>query len=115
MEHRITALEARWDAVFPTLATKGDLAELRVELRDALHHSAMATRAPPSEMQQACSELLADMRKLGADIKSWTRATVVAIIGTMLAALLGISLFDRVTPPPSQIIIITLPSTPPTK
>lgn len=65
-------------------------------------------------MQQACDDLLSDMRKWSADIRIWTRATVLAIIGTMLATLLGLSLFDRVTPP-SQIIIITIPRSSPTK
>lgn len=49
---------------------------------------------------------------MSADIKTWTGATVLAIIGTMLAALLGLSLFDTVTPP--QIVIIIIPTTPPT-
>lgn len=110
MEYRIIALEARWEAVFPTSATKADLPELRVKLREVLHHSAMATRAPPS----ACEELLADIRQMSADIKFWTRVTVVAIPGTMLAALLGLSLFDRLPPPPTQ-IIIAIPGSPPTK
>lgn len=111
MEYRIIALEARWEAVIPTSASKADLPELRVQIREVLHHSAIATRARPS----ACEELLADIRQMSADIKFWTRVTVVAIPGTMLAALLGLGLFDRAASPPSQIIIITVPGTPSTK
>lgn len=33
MEHRVTALETRLDAVLPTLATKGDIGELRAEFK----------------------------------------------------------------------------------
>lgn len=112
MEHRITALEARWDAILPTLATKADLAELgaelRAELRDGLHQNAMATSALRSEMQQSFGELRTEMQKLNTDIKTWTLATVLTIIGTMLAAILGISQIYKTTPPPAP-IIITIP------
>ena len=33
MEHRMTALETRFDTLLPTLATKTDIAELRIEIR----------------------------------------------------------------------------------
>lgn len=33
MEHRLTALETRLDAVLPTLATKSDIGELRAEFK----------------------------------------------------------------------------------
>lgn len=112
MEHRITTLEARWDAVIPTLATKADLAalsaELRFEFREGLHQNALATSALRSEMQQSFGEVRTEMQKLSADIKTWTLATVLTIIGTMLAALIGISQVTKATPPAP--IIITLPA-----
>lgn len=108
MEYRIIALEARWEAVLPTSATKADLPRQRVQLRGVMHYSAMVTRAPSS----ACEELLADIRRMSADIKFWTRVTVVAIPCTMLAALLGLSLFESAPPPPTQIIVTNPASTP---
>jgi hypothetical protein len=33
MEHRVTALESRLDAVLPTLATKSDIGEMRAEFK----------------------------------------------------------------------------------
>jgi hypothetical protein len=48
------------------------------------------------------------MQKLSADIKTWTLATVLTIIGTMLAALVGISQVTKATPPAP--IVITLPA-----
>jgi hypothetical protein len=109
MKHRTFVLEARWEVVFSTSAAKTDTAEPRVELRDVLHHYAMENPSPRS----ACDELLAEIRQASADIKFWTRVTVVAIPCTMLAALLYLSLFDNARPPPQ--LIITIPASPPTK
>ena len=120
MEHRITALEARWDAILPTLATKSDLAELRAEMRDGVHQNAMTTSDLFSKMQQGIAELRSEMRqgfadvdtrmqKMSADNKSWMLATVLSIIGTMLAAILGISQIYRAAPAPTP-IIITVPA-----
>lgn len=50
MEARLTALETKWDTVVPTLATKSDMAELRVEIH-----------------------------KMDASIKTWMIATVIAL------------------------------------
>ena len=97
MEHRITTLEARWDAIIPTLATKADLAALSAEFHKGLNQNAMEIAAVRTEMQ-----------KLSADIKTWTLATVLTIIGTMLAALIGISQVYKATPPAP--IVITIPA-----
>jgi hypothetical protein len=142
MEHRITSLEARWDAVIPTLATKADLValgtELRAELRDGLHQDSMANSALRVDMQKSFSELCAEMQKgvgelrmemgelcaemhkgfvelrtemqkLSADNKTWMLATVLTIVGTMLAAIIGISQVQKTAAPPAP-IIITLPA-----
>jgi hypothetical protein len=99
MEHRITNLQARWDTIFPTLATKADLA-------DGLQQNAMAISALRGEMQQSFGEVRieiqqvrTDMQKLSSDIKTWTLATVLTIIGAMLAALIAISQAYKATPP----------------
>lgn len=112
MEHRITTLEASWDAIFPTLATKADLAalsaELRAEFRDGLQQNAMATAALRTDMKQSFGEVRTDMQKLSADIKTWMLATVLTIIGTVLAAIIGISQVQKTTPPAP--IIMTIPA-----
>lgn len=51
MEPRIAALETKWDAIFPTLATKTDIADMR-----------------------------ADMHKMDASIKTWMIGTIVAMM-----------------------------------
>lgn len=88
MEHRITALETRLDAVLPTLATKADVGDIRT-----------------------------DMHKMNAEIKTWTLATMITIIGTMLAAIFGISQIYKgslpvvpVAQPAPVPIIITIPT-----
>lgn len=134
MEHRITNLEARWDAVIPTLATKSDLValgtELRAELHEGLHQNSMTNSALRADMQQSFGEvrsgmqqslgelraemqkgfgeLRTEMQKLSADNKTWMLATVLTIVGTMLAAIIGISQVQKTAPPAP--IIITLPA-----
>jgi hypothetical protein len=81
----VTALETRFDDL-ATLATKADVEALRAEMR-------------------------ADLQKTNADIQTWALATMIAIIGTVLAGLIGISQFYRNTPPPTKAPInLTLPS-----
>lgn len=66
MEKRVIALEARFDTILPTLATKSDISDLR-----------------------------ADVQKVSAEISRWMLATMVTILGAMLAALLGTSTIYR--------------------
>lgn len=115
MEHRLTSLEARWDAIVPTLATKADVAELRAEMRESfddvraeMQKSFADVRA---EMRQSFADVRADTQKTSSDNKSWMLATVLSIIGTMLATILGLSQIHKAAPPPVP-IIITLPVTP---
>jgi hypothetical protein len=71
------------------------------------HLAQMATKADVSEMR-------AEMQHMNAEIKSWTLATLITIIGTMLAAILGISQIFKasaVVAPPQPIIIY--PQAPP--
>jgi hypothetical protein len=85
MEHRVTALETRFDTVLPTLATKADVGEIR-----------------------------ADLHKMNAEIKTWTLAMMMTTIGTMLAAIFGISQIFKGSAPAVPLaqptpIIITIP------
>jgi Mg2+ and Co2+ transporter CorA len=100
MEHRITVLETRLDTIFPTLATKADLAALGSELQQSITVN--------------MGELRIEMQRMNAEIKTWTLATVLATIGTMLAAIFGISQIYKATPPAAP-IIITIPAGPATR
>lgn len=89
----MTALETRIDTILPTLATKADVQEIRTELQ----------------------KLGADMQKMNADIRTWALTMMITILGTMLAAIFGISqIYKGATPivpaQPSPIIVI-VPST----
>lgn len=87
MEHRLTALETRLDTILPTLATKADIGQIR-----------------------------ADLHKMNAEIKSWTLATVLTIVGTMVASMFGISqalkaaVPSATSPTPQAPLIITIPA-----
>jgi hypothetical protein len=84
MEARLTALETRLDTVLPTLATKADLGEVR-----------------------------SDIHKVDSSIKTWMLATMLTIIGTMLAAIFGINQIYKTAPsgsPQTAPIIIQLPA-----
>lgn len=69
MEERVKKLEA-------------DVSSIKVDV--ATIASNYATKAD-------IGELRADMHKMNAEIKTWTLATMITIIGTMLAAIFGIA------------------------
>ncbi len=101
MEARLTALETKLQTILPTLATKADLAEL-----------GLAAKADMAELR-------ADMHKVDSSIKTWTLATMITIIGTMLAAIFGVSqIFKTASAPSAQPaqapIIINVPPAAPT-
>jgi hypothetical protein len=100
MEHRITVLETRLDIILPTLATRADLAALGSELQQSITAN--------------MGELRSEMQRMNAEIMTWTSATVLAIIGTMLAAFFGISQIYKATPPAAP-IIMTIPAGPAAK
>ena len=86
-----------------TLSTDTKLGELRAELGKA----SLRTDAK-------LGELRADTHKMNAEIKSWTLATMITIVGTMLAAIFGISQIYKGAAPASPAaqpapIIITIP------
>jgi hypothetical protein len=81
------------------LSTDAKLGELRAEFAKA----GLSTDAK-------LGELRADMQKMNAEIKTWTLATMITIVGTMLAAIFGISQIYKGTTPASQAPInITIP------
>jgi hypothetical protein len=103
MEHRMTALETRLDTILPTLATKTDVEALRSDLRAELAQASLKADAKFAEMR-------ADMRKMNADIKTWTLATMITIVGTMLAAIFGISQIYKSSAIATAPVIITIPA-----
>lgn len=61
---------------------ENELSSIKVDVATIL--SNYATKAD-------IGELRADMHKMNAEIKTWTLATMITIIGTMLAAIFGLS------------------------
>lgn len=121
MEHRMTALETRFDTILPTLATKADVEAVRADV-DKL---AMSTKGQLGELRAELDkaalrtdtklgELRADVHKMNAEIKTWTLATMITIVATMLAAVFGISQIYKSAAPAAPAaqpapIIITIP------
>jgi hypothetical protein len=104
MEHRMTALETRFDTILPTLATKADVETLRVDidtLRLSMNADSCAIRAELENttlrLEVKFNELRADMHKMHAGIKTWMLGTVISMIGIMLAAVVAISQIHRIT------------------
>lgn len=76
-------------------ATKVDLAELR------------------GDMRAGFAEVRSDLHKMSADLHRWMLATVLTVIGTLLAALFGMNQLARPTAAASQQpIIINVPAQP---
>jgi hypothetical protein len=72
MDRRTTILEAKWDAVVPTLATKADLAELRSEM----HQEFGSVR---SDLQRYVGELRAEIQRGINETQRWMLATVIGL------------------------------------
>jgi Mg2+ and Co2+ transporter CorA len=84
-----------------------DLSTLKVDIATIL--SNYATKAD-------IGELRADMHKMNAEIKTWTLAAMITIIGTVLAAIFGISQIIKSAIPatqPQPIVIYAQPAPPP--
>jgi roadblock/LC7 domain-containing protein len=124
MEPRVTALETRLDTILPTLATKADIGDMRAdmhkmhgEMRAEMHKMHTEMHAEMREMNDCLHQMNADMYKMNAEIKTWTLATMLTIVGTMLAAILGISQVFKASsvapvaaPSPAPIIIYAQPA-----
>ncbi|SEL45262.1 hypothetical protein SAMN05216359_109123 [Roseateles sp. YR242] len=74
MDNRLTALETKWDAVIPTLATKADLDKLECVTKAEMAVLGQATKAD-------IAELRADVHKTAASLKTWAMATLIAMLG----------------------------------
>ncbi|MDB5936765.1 MAG: hypothetical protein JWQ01_4109 [Massilia sp.] len=121
----MTALETRLDTILPTLATKADVGALRGDMieqlgvvRLDLEKFSISTDATIEKaalrVETKLAELRSDMHKMSADVRSWTLATMITIVGTMLAAILGIAqIYKGAAPAPPAPqpapIIITIP------
>ena len=104
-----------------TLSTDTKLGELRAELGKATLSTDTKLGELRAELGKASlrtdaklGELRADTHKMNAEIKSWTLATMITIVGTMLAAIFGISQIYKGAAPASPAaqpapIIITIP------
>jgi hypothetical protein len=106
MEHRMTALETRFDTILPTLATKADVDILRADI-DTLRISMKADSAAirtelentALRMEVKFHELRGDMHEMHASIKTWMLGTVISMTGIVLAAVVAISQIHRITTP----------------
>lgn len=88
MEARLSKLETKFETILPTLSTKSDLGEVR-----------------------------SDIHKVDSSIKTWMLATMLTIIGTMLAAIFGINQIYKSSQPAIQAsqpqpIVIQIPPAP---
>ncbi|MET0857939.1 MAG: hypothetical protein ABWY27_14380 [Telluria sp.] len=121
----MTALETRLDTILPTLATKADVEALRAdmekadlaingkfgakfeELRADMEKAELRMNA---KFDAGFDSMRAEMHKTNADIKTWALATMIAIIGTVLAGFIGLSQFYRsaATPPRTAPINLTI-------
>lgn len=115
VERRLTALELRLDAVFPTLPTKADLVEILSNFATKADLSNCATKADVSHLATRADieTLRGEMYKMNAEMKTWGVRVVVALVGLMFAAFFGIS--QRIkTPAPQQLQPIIIYAQPPT-
>ena len=67
------------------------LAANKAELDARLANFETSIKIGFAEARTEAAELRADMHKMNAEIKTWTLATMITIIGTMLAAIFGIA------------------------
>lgn len=102
VESRLTGLETRFDTILPTLATKADLVGLGVELRAEFMPQFEALRSQIGDVR-------VELHKLDASIKTWMLATLLTVIGTMLAAIIGLNQINKGAAPAQPPIIINLP------
>ncbi|MDM5178743.1 hypothetical protein PO883_16200 [Massilia sp. DJPM01] len=92
MDRRLTVLETRFDTILPTLATKADLAELRVGLVDLCMRSNNELRL---EMEKMRSELRNEVHGTLMKAMMWFGALAMTVIFSIAG--MGIYLSNQVT------------------
>jgi hypothetical protein len=81
MDARLRKVEEDVAIIKSNYATKADLAKLRADLLAAMH------------------EMHSDMHKMHMGITRWVMASTLAVVGTIQAALFGVSQLIRTAPP----------------
>jgi hypothetical protein len=118
VESRLTRHEARLESIeafLPTLATKADLQALGLSNQADLQALGLKTQGDMeklgSRLGGEIAELRVEMHKTDASIKTWMLANILAIIGTLLAALFGFNQISKNTAPiaAQPPVIINLP------
>ncbi|MBC5767296.1 DUF1640 domain-containing protein [Ramlibacter albus] len=97
MDHRMTMLEAKWDAILPTLATKSDVAELRTELRTEMQKGFGEVRAEVhkeiggmrTEIQEVRTEIHREVGQVRAEIQKGINETQRWMIATVIGLFIG--------------------------
>lgn len=88
------AATPRYDAPMTDLTRQemdAKLGQNKAEVDARLANFDTSIKTGFAEARAEAAELRADMHKMHAEIKSWTLATMITIIGTMLAAIFGVA------------------------
>lgn len=110
----------RYDAPMTDLTRQevdAKLAQNKAEVDARLANFDTSIKTGFAEARAEAAELRADMHKMHAEIKSWTLATMITIIGTMLAAVFGVAtIFNNANKPatatqaPQPVVIYAQPA-----
>lgn len=94
MEHRLTALETKWDTVIPTLATKADLNALEGRLQAQmtgvkadvanLKSEVGGLKAEFGQLKTEVGNLKGEMHKGFADQQRWFVGVALALVAAMI-------------------------------
>lgn len=79
MEKRLTALEARLEAILPTLATKADLTDLKIEVAGVRTEVTKSIGDVRTELVKSTGELKAEITRSTGETQKWMIATVIGL------------------------------------
>lgn len=111
MEARIKALET----ILPTLATKDGLTRLEGQTREGFADVRREAAELRGDINTGFAEVKLEAEKTTTAIHKWMSATVITIIGAMLAAIFGLSQVMKPAPTQPQqppVIINNVPAAP---